>query len=910
MKKLAVLALFLLLLTCCSDSSSAPAGDGAADRIDFELGPRTKMLDAAALAALAPGADASQTLTFDEGFGTTLARGDVLLAGVSEKTPKGLLRLVRGTTTEGGKTRVDTVMVPLQLAFKRLDVHLERRLDTSGTAPAPPPRTRPLAKIFEVGGTKQIDELVFDGDNDPGTLENQLRLQNLYEGGVELSFDLRFDWGFVDLIIDGLDKLLKCTVTFGLAPGCPDLKVPELSVSMEFKAGVATTFDQSGAASIPYKTAKFQIGEGKTFDPIPIGPLVFLPELTFEGHSEGKAGSFSRIAGHSEVGFAVGGTLSTSSGLHLSAEPKQVFEVSKVEAFLDARTSTSIGPKLKMLAYGAIGPTFGVEFVSELDVDRTRDADCYRASVGIDGTAGFEVRFPWAAIGQKITGSPEIGADVAKVAAIFGLDGTIFSKSKTFEVFPLQQVAAGPCTAPPPGTLPPGIPADDTLANPPFVPWAQRWDEPGHHYKFSAYPHNARARLALAADGNLWAVASPSTVARRFTIDGAQLTAHRFLAREDDKDVPRALSDVLVRHDLGTWLLFESGDVARLAPNRTLSGAYRYTVPVNGEEVATLRMGVTGPDDRSALVFGIREYGNNFDNAIVIAELAPNGAVERAQRFGYATSSGVQAEFLRAVRAIYNQAGDLVVAGEDEPGAAQLDTRCVVFSLKPDGAIGFATKLASTSDNGTCQVGALAEAANGDLLVPASDGHTFANAALTIVLDRAGALRHAASFRLGGESFITPTAILPLPSSGYVVVGSDMRSAGVPGTFLLRLDALGRALDGKVYRAKTEGISLGFVDAFLAKDAGVVFGGLADWGDLAASTDTTRFFAGKAFAKDGALPFNAAADATMTDLGPSAPTITATAAAFAPAAAPVTVTVAPVTLRMEELPVTATTFAP
>ncbi len=904
----------LTLLAACSDSP-APAGEGAHDTIEFVLGPRTKQLDERAIAALSMGADTSQTLSFESSVGSGFARGDILMAGVTPKTPRGLLRLVRDVKTDGATTTVDTMLVPLQLAFKKLNVHVERTLDTSSASPELPKPTRPLVTVFDLGGNAFIDEDVFNGDGKPGTLEDQLHLKNLYEGYTALTFDLSFDWGFVDNIVNGIDHLVGCTISFGFAPGCEPISLPSLSVEMQFKASVATTFDQSGAASIAYKPKTFEIGVPKTFDPITIGPLVFVPELKFTGSSEGSAGSYNRLAGHSELGFSVSASISTSSPIpKVTAEPTKSFKVDVVEAFLDAHTSTSIGPRLDMLAYGAIGPTVGVVFVSELDVDRTRGADCYRASQGVDGTFGFVVKFPWQAIGDFIgnkIGTPDLGSDLRKVAGIFGLDGSILDVSKALHILPLSVVDQGVCRTPPASALPPGTPRDDTFANPPFVPWSQRFDEEGYHFKFSASPHNTRGRLAIGADGHYWGLGSPSTVVRRIALDGTQLSARRFLqySELDDKDVPLAVSDVLVRHDLETWIVFENGTVARLSPKGVLVDAYRYTVPLASFEESTLRMATTAPDGRSALVFGIRQASSNRDHRSVIVELTPNGSVQRAQSIGYDTSADVTTQYFTAVRAIYNQAGDLVLAGNDTPSKTA-DDHCVVYSLKPGGELGFATNLATTVDQGHCEVGSLSETASGDFILTATNGANFANAAMTIFLNKDGTFQRGASWALGGDSLIQPSALMPLPTSGYVIAGLNSLSASHEHIFVARFDATGAPVSAKSYRPKTDGVRLGFPDALLTKDAGVIFGGLGDWADFSNGTHLTRFFAGKVFAKDGALPMAPAADAETVDLQTAAGNLTIVGQAFTRPLAPVAVTVAGVVVKNEDQPLSGTRFAP
>ena len=899
----------LLLGACGSDGpATAPSPPGSKDTIDYVFGEKTKQLTEADLAALQDGADTSQTLRFDVSAGAKFARGDVLIVGQSPKTPRGLLRIVTNAATVGNVVELETDQAPLQLAFQRLKLHVERVLDMPVQTPAP---LSPLID-FPIGGQVRKNEFIFNGDKDPKTLEDQLHIDDSFEGQIGVTLDIDFDWGFADTVTQGVDHFLECSFTFGLASGC-NLHLPKLTATFDAEVMLATSFDHEGAASAGFKTGKFELGKPVTVTPgIPVGPLYIIPQVGFRGEMEGRAGSYSRLVGNSQAGMGV--KIKASSNAEFDATPvltPPVFHVTEVAAYLDGHVSTSVGPHIDMLLFGAIGPTFGLSLRSDLDVDRTRVADCYRASMALDAEFGFKIQLPWRALGEALSGSSSVGEDVEWVASKFGLDGVLLDIVEPKELF-RDQVGQGVCTIPPPGMLPPGAPQDDTLANPPFTQWSRRYDEPGLHFDYSALPHQARTRLVPGIDGHLWAPSPPSPTLRRIAIDGRQLTAVRYLApipEEDNRELPLAVSHVIERADLVKWVLFENGTIGRLGAQNELIDAFSIVVPFADGEEMKLRRGAVRPDGRTALVYGVREISSSFDHRMVLVELDEQGLILRSRAFGAPTVSRdeVQREFFTNSEILYRTDGTLLLAG-DYTADKDAHAVCTILSVADDGALAFANTLSPA--HGTCTFGGLNVSDNTDILVTGNDGNTFENAGVTMVLDANGNPKTSATFQLGGDSLIQPLFISRVSTSGYLVAGSDVQSALQSGQFVVRLDAQGVPLSASSYRPP-QGVQLGFLDAYVSKDAGVVLASLADWNDQAEQRDVTRFLTGKAFAKDGSLPFNAASGITTVSPGISGNVLTTFAGALPYTLVDVPVTITPTTpLRAEDVESPDTVFAP
>src|SRR5260221_9610388 len=150
-------AVFGLALTCGCGSADKPE-PAPVRSIDYELFPSTRQLSNSELAALSEMKE-DGTLRFDEPSAElgALEVGEVLLAGISETTPQGLLRVVLSATTEeSGALSVRTAAAPLQLAFRRLHARVadvtDPFMDGSSFKPTD---TRPLSLRPEFTGARE-----------------------------------------------------------------------------------------------------------------------------------------------------------------------------------------------------------------------------------------------------------------------------------------------------------------------------------------------------------------------------------------------------------------------------------------------------------------------------------------------------------------------------------------------------------------------------------------------------------------------------------------------------------------------------------------------------------------------------------------------------------------------------------
>ena len=171
-------------------AGAAGAAGNPGDEYQAEVFASTVVLDEATLAAMSPD-DGSGKLRFASSTPQLagLEKGSVLLTGQSARTPRGLLRVVRSVTAQGGGLELDTLEAPPQLAFRKLHVRTSRAItdvaagslvDAPRLPAAVPPGAGPGLRPQDAGGKyvhKDIDLLVFDADDKAETTSDQVRVK-------------------------------------------------------------------------------------------------------------------------------------------------------------------------------------------------------------------------------------------------------------------------------------------------------------------------------------------------------------------------------------------------------------------------------------------------------------------------------------------------------------------------------------------------------------------------------------------------------------------------------------------------------------------------------------------------------------------------------------------------------------
>lgn len=426
------------------------------DHIEYELFDSTRLLEPGEAESLAfAGEDG--VLVFDPAPTSLegLAVGDVLLAGASEAAPAGFLRVVLGVEREGGTLTIRTAAAPLQLAFRKLDVriHREARLEdgafqTGEEGLVLERRVDPLGIDGEV--KRHFDILVFDGDGDPATTNDQVRILADLSGGFGFDFHLSFDWESILELPVAVTECLLAVITLDLDCSIEKL-LPEARAEFRAKPKAGLDVRAIGAATMSFER-EYVVG---TVDlpPIVLFPLVFIPAIEIVATIEG--GSSARF----DVNVKGRADLESSVKLSTRALPEIVplrvndheASASIDEVDLHAHVSAGIGPRLSLALYGVAGP-----FASARGEASVRAAP-------LDDPC-WSLRFALAAdLGVRVT-TPDL--PVIGYATLFEWTSPEFR--------PLdEEIARGSCVVPEHPPPPPGSGPDvHSFQSPTFTPWA------------------------------------------------------------------------------------------------------------------------------------------------------------------------------------------------------------------------------------------------------------------------------------------------------------------------------------------------------------------------------------------------------------------------------------------------------
>lgn len=353
--------LLLVLAACGGPAAPKPPGGGTATLAD-----NTTVLDEASLDALDDVANDGE-YTFHSVTPTLadLAVGDVFIAGVSDATPFGALRRVDGVTPSGAGISLQTSQATLQDAFEELAVDFDGTVSALASARHPDlDAIRPQAD-----GISFPINLSASGEDGSVTLTGAVSLAP--------SFDLTIDF---DISSFSLDEL-----------------------SMEFGASQSLLADLTGSGTVSFE-------EGVTLGTIPFAPIilsipypggilpvVLTPTVSVEAGLEGSASGSFAASVDQQASISVGlGYKDGSFGGFSDSDGSHDFDVPTYEAAVSARAT--VGPRLSVLLYGAVGPYASVEGYVAASASLDGPPPCtrgtldagLRATVGVSFLADYE----------------------------------------------------------------------------------------------------------------------------------------------------------------------------------------------------------------------------------------------------------------------------------------------------------------------------------------------------------------------------------------------------------------------------------------------------------------------------------------------------------------------------------------
>lgn len=460
-----VVLLVLLVFAASSAGCGSSDSDARGDVIEYELFSSTRQLGEEDLAAIVR-SDEDGTIVFSaetpalEG----IAIGQVLLGGSSPKTPAGLLRVVGDVARTDEGIVLRTVAAPLQVAFRKLHVRLHRSVDAADAqeeiiTDSAPLVLRPQLSLGKgtTKGEHTYEVILFDGDGDPTTTNDQVKVDAKFGGGFSYELSIDVNWGAIFDLPGAVERCLESftKILSGEVPSCTVAELlPEVKMTFDVTPFVDLDVNAVGAATLEFER-EFQIAT-IPLAPLVLGPLVFTPSVDILATIEG--GASARF----EAGAYAHAKLDTSLAVSSKNPGAPKFETPELKDLdvglrppkvdLHAKAKASIGARLNLSLYDMVGPNATARAVARIEADPSKDP-CFILNFG------FELLF-----GVRIT-SPDL----------LGIGHITFAdwQSKPLRLFD-KDVARGSCETPPEPPHAPGSgPTSKTFQAPPFEPWAK-----------------------------------------------------------------------------------------------------------------------------------------------------------------------------------------------------------------------------------------------------------------------------------------------------------------------------------------------------------------------------------------------------------------------------------------------------
>ncbi len=816
----------VLAVGCSSSDGSGMPPPPPQDEITALPFPTTVQLATADLGSLQSDPDGTLTFAAPPPSVANVQVGSILVAGVSSATPVGLLRAVLAVDRSDGHLVLRTAQAPIQLAYKKLHAKISRSTAVaSGNA-----RLRRSAAL----GTGSFDDtlpfsyVLFDGDGDPDTTNDQLVTDGNIGGGFDYSLSVDVDWqgldALPDVVVNCLESFAK--VLQGEPPDCSiDALLPEARTTFTVDPQIHGDVNVHGAAFLQYE--KSVDLTSVTLTPIPLGPLVFVPMVDLTATLSGGASGTFETGIHGRAVFTTAVTLSSRAGSQPQMSGPTLkstdFGLNETQVTLHAEAKIAAGARLNVLLFGITGPYATALAFGKVEADLL-GSPCWALSAGLELNLGVKITTP---------ALPLIGA-------------VTLADWHTPELSPLEiPIANGSCAPPPnPPTLPPGSGPDSThFAQPTFSPWSRTFaapvegglaSSPGNSVLFSDLQRTIDGHYLRSGYGvrQLVKLSDSGAVvwARELQLDGSTLRPIRIRSTTEGTLMVASTS-------LGTLVL------SRLAQDGTLLDARGFDVPL--DTCTPFLTALSGDGAGGHLVVGgCVGSGKTF--------LLRLPAVGNASVSILDPGAGARTN----PRVVESVGQDAFLAGQlSDPNDAMFALR-----LGPQGNVVW-SKRYQACDSAPDLIPSAAIVGQQEAVTLAGSGGAQHNGMVARLLsDGTVGFATFPGFGFGAGSVFLLDSFAELPTTGYVAGGSAVQFTGtapenVPSAVLLGLDATGAVLWANRYTFGPVAayVSSGQVGVRLTDDGGILATALVE--DPAHSLDGF-LWAFKPFAKNGSISFS------------------------------------------------------
>lgn len=849
--RLPVRLLFALLCiataVACGDSPE-PAASAEIDEIDYEVFPTTRVVSPADLQSLQTAAE-DGTLVFDPSPASLadIATGMVIVGGSTKVAPHGLVRGVGDVVRDGSRLTLTTMVVPVQVAYRRLNAHSAHRIPDIAAAEAKngdelaPRGTRVKTirpKDTNATSKKNLRWVLFDGDGDEATLDDQVRLEGELGGGF--FFDARFEinWGAVENLPQTVADCLKSipAILIGQLPDCTPLALlPEAKATFEVGPDLNAHADLIGSASLEFEKQIQLISMGLV--PITVGPLVIVPGVDVIATLSGSAGARFKTGFDADLSARLDLVASTKNGVNVSTPRLEKSDVKAraTELAIMAKGRVSLGARISMTIYGIIGPYAQVNGYAELAADTSKDP-CWDIRVGLSANAGIVLTTPRL---------PVLG-----VITLFDL------KTPTWDLIKSGALASGSCSFGKGSTLPGAGPDEQRYGAPTFPTWSNVAKLPGEPlWAVSAGGASdlAFTQMDRTTDGRFLTSSNGSLRLRKIDETGREIWSRGYITQ--DPAVPLALGRFATMRD-SSILAGTTSSEGRPAVIRIgqAGGPFGGTELVfdpgcnPGKILGVQRMPIPSDDLTGSAHYVVTGECRDTNGAYIVLA-SSSGRIVSAKKVGVPEGSRISPRALTVIDGSLWWLGMYMLDGISHVAAIRLDT-----NLAPQ---------ASSAYVGTCENNRRIEPAfarpatlRSELIVGGSSAGNHEGLLLRLRPDASVAFSSFPTFGPGASEISVIHSISELPTTGYVIAGSHQSylapegsSYQVAAPYLGWLDAGGRVLGARRLVLDGGTVSTTAPDVALTDDGGLMVA-------------ATRFTGGqldhdlwtmKTFAKDGTI---------------------------------------------------------
>ena len=281
--------------------------------------------------------DPSGTITFEEA--SNYSRGNILVAGISDETPGGLLKKIENISSDG-KT-ANTINAALDEAIEKGNFSFSKDFEVSDFED-----TKMIKGVSQVGDdfTYEFNEVLIDLDGNLSTIGDQIKINGKISFDINTYVDAGFNWGNVEFLFE--------------------TKIKEES-SLEAIANMNNmNFDKEvlvfSASGIPFQ--------------IPFAPIPLFARPEFELYLGAKGEVDANVNTKLENYFYFeGGIYYQDKMWSLKKDLSNEFIFYEPEVSVKGEITAYCKPKLNLIINEIAGPSAGVKGYLKMEIDNEED---------------------------------------------------------------------------------------------------------------------------------------------------------------------------------------------------------------------------------------------------------------------------------------------------------------------------------------------------------------------------------------------------------------------------------------------------------------------------------------------------------------------------------------------------------